>query len=53
MKLWLVPFLLVISAGTICAQENLSLAGQVVCCADCWGSSGVNQRMPRLVVTTT
>lgn len=39
MKLWLVPFLLVISAGTICAQENLSLAGQVVCCADCWGQA--------------
>jgi thiol-disulfide isomerase/thioredoxin len=39
MKLWLVLFLLVVSASTICAQENLSLEGQVVCCADCWGQA--------------
>jgi len=39
MKLWLVLFLLVVSASAVCAQENLSLEGQVVCCADCWGQA--------------
>jgi thiol-disulfide isomerase/thioredoxin len=43
MRFWLTLFLLIGSAGTgmvpVAAQDNVSLEGQVVCCAECWGEA--------------
>lgn len=41
MKFWLALILLIGSAGTVpvAAQDNVSLEGQVVCCAECWAEA--------------
>jgi thiol-disulfide isomerase/thioredoxin len=39
MKLLLVLFFLLACAGLSTAQEQVSLEGQVVCCADCWAEA--------------
>jgi thiol-disulfide isomerase/thioredoxin len=39
MKLWLVLFFVLACAGLSTAQEQVSLEGQVVCCADCWAEA--------------
>jgi thiol-disulfide isomerase/thioredoxin len=39
MKFWLVLFFLLACAGLSTAQKQVSLEGQVVCCADCWAEA--------------
>lgn len=43
MRFWLTLFLLIGSAGAgmvpVAAQDNVSLEGQVVCCAECWAEA--------------
>lgn len=39
MKFWLTLLLLVVSSGTVAGQDNSSLEGQVVCCAECWAKA--------------